>query len=106
MDPVDKVLAAEDRLVPSSGFQARVMDAVRAEQGKQPPTPFPWARFAVGVVSGLAWAAAGAALTETVDWSWFAPLSVLVSNPHVGYATLVTLASLAVVAIPRFRSIE
>ena len=106
MDPINKILVVEDRLTPSSGFQSRVMDAVCAEKMRQPPLPFPWDRFAVGVAASLAWAAAGSSLVGRIDWSMFSTLSSLAMDHNVGYAALVIVGSLAVVAIPRLRSIE
>ena len=106
MDPIDKIHVVEDRLTPSSGFQSRVMDAVSAENLKQPPVPFPWGRFAVGVAASLAWAAAGASLAGRVDWSMLSTLSSVAMDDNVGYAGLAIVGSLAVVAIPRLRSIE
>ena len=106
MDLFDKALVTEDPLVPSSGFRSRVMDAVFAEQTTQPPTPFPWGRFAVGVVTSAAWAAATAAIADRIDWSAFAPLVSVVLNRHVAHGALAVAGSLVVVAIPRLRRIE
>ena len=107
MDPLDKVLVTEGRIVPSSGFQSRVMDAVGAEQAKQPTTPFPWGRFAAGVVTCASWAVAAASVIDQTASSIAAPLvSAVGSSQHVAYAALAAAASLLVVAIPRLRSIE
>jgi hypothetical protein len=54
-DALDRILSSEDQIVPSSGFAASVMDAVRREAATPPPIPFPWKRalpgFALGVVA-------------------------------------------------------
>ena len=42
-DEIERVLADEADIVPSSGFVASVMDAVTAE-ATAPPLPFPWKR--------------------------------------------------------------
>ena len=47
MNEFDRILAADDPLTPSSGFTARVMTAV----AETPPLPFPWVRFALGVLA-------------------------------------------------------
>lgn len=40
-DELDRMLATRDEIVPSSGFVASVMDAVRSEAAASEPTPFP-----------------------------------------------------------------
>ncbi|MGA2218624.1 MAG: hypothetical protein ABSG51_11090 [Terracidiphilus sp.] len=47
---IDHILAAEDPLVPSSGFLATVMERVREEAVAPPPIPFPWKRAIPGLV--------------------------------------------------------
>jgi hypothetical protein len=47
---VDRVLAGEEKLVPSSGFVAAVMERVREEAAAPAPIPFPWKRVAPGLV--------------------------------------------------------
>ena len=47
---LDRILAGEDALVPSSGFAAEVMDRVREEASAPPPIPFPWKRAVPGIV--------------------------------------------------------
>jgi hypothetical protein len=51
MNELDRVLAADDPLTPSSGFTARVMTAVADAAAETPPLPFPWVRFALGVLA-------------------------------------------------------
>lgn len=43
-DELDRLLAHEDDVVPSSGFTEAVMEAVRAADAGPPPIPFPWVR--------------------------------------------------------------
>lgn len=44
-DPeIDRILSAQDEILPSSGFTASVMEAVRREASAPPPIPFPWKR--------------------------------------------------------------
>lgn len=54
-DALDRILSSEDQIVPSSGFAASVMDAVRREAATPPPIPFPWKRalpgFGLGVIA-------------------------------------------------------
>ena len=53
-DELDRILVQEDALVPSSGFAASVMDAIREETLAPAPIPFPW-KFAIpGIAAVLA----------------------------------------------------
>ncbi len=51
-DDVDRVLADEEEIVPSSAFTASVMEAIRREASTPPPIPFPWTRALPGFVAG------------------------------------------------------
>jgi hypothetical protein len=55
---IDPILSGQDELLPSAGFVASVMDAVRREAAAPPPIPFPWKR----ALPGLALAVAALAL--------------------------------------------
>ncbi len=46
---LDRILAEEDEMVPTSGFVAAVMDRVEAEATEPKPIPFPWKRAAPGI---------------------------------------------------------
>ena len=50
-DDLDQVLGREDDIVPSSGFAAGVMEAVRREASAPPPLPFPWKRALPGLAA-------------------------------------------------------
>jgi hypothetical protein len=70
-DNVERVLAKDDEIVPSSGFTNAVMDAVRREAATPPPLAFPFWRalpgfVAVGIAVALAFAgvARGAGVPE------------------------------------------
>lgn len=59
-DKLDRILSAEEELVPSSGFAASVMDRVREEATATKPIPFPWKRALPGMTlaaAGLGWCA-------------------------------------------------
>jgi len=47
-DDLDRILS-EEEILPSSGFAAAVMDAVRREAAAPPPIPFPWKRALPGL---------------------------------------------------------
>jgi hypothetical protein len=50
-DDVDRILAGEESVVPSSGFTASVMEAVRREAAAPPQIPFPWKRALPGLAA-------------------------------------------------------
>jgi hypothetical protein len=56
-DDIDRILAGEDEILPSSGFAGSVMEAVRREAATPPPIPFPWKR---------AWPVAAAAVIALI----------------------------------------
>jgi len=47
---IDRVLATEEELIPSSGFMASVMERVQEESAVPPPIPFPWKRAIPGIL--------------------------------------------------------
>lgn len=49
-DKLDRILAEEEQLTPSSGFVASVMERVRDEAASPQPIPFPWKRIAPAIV--------------------------------------------------------
>jgi len=49
-DELDRLLAKADEIVPSSGFTAAVMDAVRREAAAPAPLAFPWRRAWPGIL--------------------------------------------------------
>jgi hypothetical protein len=49
-DDIDRVLSSDDSIVPSSGFAASVMEAVRRDAETPPPIPFPWKRALPGLI--------------------------------------------------------
>ncbi len=53
-DCLDRSLSKEEEILPSSGFTASVMEAVRREAATPPPIAFPWKRALPGVVVGCA----------------------------------------------------
>ncbi len=47
---IDRILATEEALVPSSGFLVSVMERVHEEAAAPSPIPFPWKRAIPGLV--------------------------------------------------------
>ena len=75
-DELDRILSADDDIVPASGLVASVMESVRREASAPPPIPFPWTRLAcglaavLGLVAWLAWSGATEPLWEPMlSWS-------------------------------------
>ncbi len=52
-DELDRIVSGQDEIMPSSGFLASVMEAVREEAAAPKPIPFPWMR-ALPVFAALA----------------------------------------------------
>lgn len=52
-DEFDRIMS-EEEILPSSGFAASVMEAVRREVAAPPPIPFPWKRALPGAVFAAA----------------------------------------------------
>jgi len=75
---IDRILSPhdQDEILPSSGFAASVMDAVRREAAAPPPIPFPWKRALPGLVAASAALAIvlSAAITSIVRMGGKAPL--------------------------------
>ena len=72
-DDLNYILFKEEEILPSSGFVASVMDAVRREAAIPPPIPFPWKRALPGL------AVAGPALVSVLILS----LAQLIQTPTV-----------------------
>jgi hypothetical protein len=49
---IDRILSRRDEILPSSGFAASVMEAIRQESAVPPPLPFPWKRALPGIAIG------------------------------------------------------
>jgi hypothetical protein len=103
MEDLDRILVSEDPLAPSSGFAARVMEAVEEAEAALPPQPIPWGPFALGVAACLLGVASGVWLFSSLDLS---PVgAVLVEAwPETGYAAAVVLGTLAILYAPRLRN--
>lgn len=70
--PIDRILASDDELVPSSGFLAAVMDRVREEAAAPPPIPFPWKLAIPGIVL----------LVGVAGWGVYEAAHFLSPGPH------------------------
>jgi hypothetical protein len=101
-DDLQRILSSEELIEPSSGFASSVMDAVHRETTQSPPLPFPWIRFAAGLIACGASAAAGAALMPQIQ-IFLAPVAAPIAAlpPEAGYAAIISVVSLVTAYIPR-----
>jgi len=53
-EQLDRILAHEDPLVPSSGFAVLVMDAIQEQAAEPAPIPFPWKLALPGIAALIA----------------------------------------------------
>ena len=86
---IDRMLSRQDDILPSSGFVASVMDAVRSEATAPPPIPFPWKR----ALPALVLAAAALVATLVIGIAEVAQLGN--ESPAVVPSTAISLLELA-----------
>jgi hypothetical protein len=103
VDAMDRILAAEEELIPSSGFVAAAMERVREEAAVPASIPFPWKRVAPGLVlvAGVAgwgaWAATQSAwptLGEIAQSSLQIPVAAVPTLQEAGWVALALAVSL------------
>ena len=105
---IDRILASEETLLPSSGFTAAVMDRIREEAAAPipfPPISFPWRRIVPGIVlgcGGLGWGvveltrlAIAAAHDAQQPITLPIPLGTLQPFESLGWAALALVVALA-----------
>jgi hypothetical protein len=81
---IDRILASDEELIPSSGFLASVMERVQEEARMPAPIPFPWKRAVPGMV--LAAGVFGWGGVEFVRLAIPAAKGMVFSMPHFSYA--------------------
>lgn len=113
-DELDRILS-ETEILPSSGFTASVMDAVRHEAEAPPAIPFPWKRALPGIVVGGAMLGVVIVLmiVQLARGTWAAPLppawdtafhsiaqtTLRLGGPWVAVALLTSLACMKFAAL-------
>ena len=103
LDDLARALTGDDTIVPSSGFAARVMDAVHDADADAPPFPFPWRPFAIGFVACLVWAASAISMVNQLDRGLFAEVAGAMrdaGSPAL-YATTAALAMLLLLGVQK-----
>lgn len=105
---IERILAAEDELIPTSGFLASVMERVQEATAAPPSIPFPWKRALPGalLVAGVSgwgaveWMQSDVFKLDLTAQNWFMqallhPSSALVSSAEpAGWVALALGASL------------
>jgi hypothetical protein len=107
MDELDRILSSDETIVASSGFAARVMDAVQDAATAPPPLPFPWGRFAIGLAACGVWAATAIGFMTFVDlFAARLPGSLADVAPELGCAAAATFASVGALRAQRILTME
>jgi hypothetical protein len=101
-DELDQMLMEREEIVPSSGFVASVMEAVREEVAAPAPIPFPWKWALPGLIASVAlalglivrWIFSGARVGHPVDTAAATlPVEKILSMlPHAQIATSTVVA--------------
>jgi hypothetical protein len=101
MDDLDRILISEEAVTPSASFTARVMERIAVLTAEPAPRPFPWNRFAIGLLACASWAACAAWLIEPASVSTLpVPAATLATViPALWYAAAAVSASLAVLRV-------
>jgi hypothetical protein len=81
---IDRILAAEEELIPSSGFLATVMESVNEAAKTPPPIPFPWKRAIPGIL--LAAGVLGWGGVELIRAAWPALSGIALAPPQFSAA--------------------
>jgi hypothetical protein len=105
MDDLDRLLSSDDPVQPSARFVTSVMEAIGDVATEPPPLPFPWGRFAAGLLACATWAACGVWLVDLDTLPLFSnSVAVLASvGNELGYASAAIVASLLAVRLALVR---
>jgi hypothetical protein len=94
---IDRVLATEEELIPSSGFMVSVMERVQEEAAVPPPIPFPWKRAVPGIL--LAAGVFGWGAVELIRSGVPMPHSIPLTVPNLTVAHVHSVESAGWVAL-------
>jgi uncharacterized membrane protein YoaK (UPF0700 family) len=104
-DDLDRILAADELVQPSSTFSRNVMAAIHRDAADAPRLSFPWLRFGVGVTAGGVMAGSATVLATQAHLPAvsmppaLAPLSSVA--PEMACAVAAILIGLGMAAVPR-----
>ena len=114
-DDLDRWLADDDAIVPSSGFTASVMEAVSRDLSAPKPLPFPWARAlpgllatALSLLAGI-WAALSNSTglnTITLDQLPLQPVIALINDAQTIDALAWLALAIVTAAVPAWLSLK
>jgi hypothetical protein len=96
-EKLDKILAGEEELIPSSGFLASVMERVHEEDAAPPPIPFPWVRAVPAIV--VAAVVLGGGAVELVRLAIPFVKGLALAPPHISAALVQPLEQAGWVAL-------
>jgi hypothetical protein len=105
MDDLDRIFSADESIVPSSGFARSVMDAVGSAAEEPPPLPFPWIRFAAGLLACLVWAGSAIWLVNLTGGDVLVT-SIAAKSEALAYAAGTALGCLAFLSVLRIRRVD
>jgi hypothetical protein len=88
-EEIDRILASEEDILPSSGFHASVMEAIHREASTPPPIPFPWRRAWPGFAAAALLGAFALPLWESEQ-----PAAVSAGASSLALAAFATVGSL------------
>ncbi len=108
-DEIDRILADDNGIAPSSGFAGSVMEAVRLDAITPPPIPFPWKRglpalaagCAVVIVAAVSFVGHPQAVSSpaALEADWALVLATLANNPETTWILAATLLTIAAVRV-------
>jgi hypothetical protein len=101
MDDLERILAVDDGLEPSSGFAGAVKAAIASDEEER-TLRFPWGRWAIGLAACLVLAAAGSALLPPALQAARAVLQPLATST-LAYAAAAVAASVVLALLPAWR---
>ena len=94
---LDRILATDEELVPSSGFLSATMERVREEAATPAPIPFPWKRALPGIL--LLAGALGSCAFEAIRYLLAATQQLVLSPPHLSAVAVLSLEDAGWVAL-------
>ena len=103
-DEIERALAGDDSIAPSSGFADAVRLAVAVSETEAPPLRFPWLRLALGMAACVIVAASLTLLAPRVAPPLIEAVPAHTVGPvlqSLGYVALALVLSFALLRLPR-----
>jgi hypothetical protein len=106
-DDIDRILAGDEDVLPSSGFEISVMEAVVKEATAPPPLEFPWLRALPGFIALLVvlavaiWIGIGTLNDPSAGADLEEGLRALYGKrPEIGWAVLTAVMTIVSAVLP------